>query len=350
MDFIKNNKKLIIISIASLVALITIGSIYYLSHGFKNWPIKEENSSSIESSTQSNGIELHLLSTTNNDDGSIIKTFSFSITPSNATDQTVSVSAKYKDGTSCQNCLTVEANNYSKRITLHCLKAFSKQIIIEVVSNSNPNINATVTVDYVKKISSIQSPFNDKYVCIGNGWSGSENIQINDFSFSSMINTIYSSYTKNSDYTFSVKDVDVSFEDVGGELLEYKEYNLQEIFTDYHNGYAGYGVKTLFSDLLEERIKTAGEIPSADDIWNIPEAAISSNIQEVRNCLYDISTLDPSSFYLTFLFSATYYCNENTSISFTYKSESLNVSFKNDYTDKFVPVKNLLLENYNIEF
>ncbi|MGN1078016.1 MAG: Ig-like domain-containing protein, partial [Candidatus Gallimonas sp.] len=55
--------------------------------------------------------------------------------------------------------VTVSPSNNGKTCTVSCLKAFSTQITLTCTSTHNSDVSATVTVDYVKRLSSVSVSF-----------------------------------------------------------------------------------------------------------------------------------------------------------------------------------------------
>ena len=143
--------------IASLIGIITLslGGVITSSNVKKeNNTIKEEaNSSGLQADLKGNGIQLKLNARTNQGEY-IVDTYSFTITPENATNQNVSATASYVDGSEYDNAVEVSVDNQTKTIELRVkeLVGFDKQIKVVVVSESNPDVTATMTLDFTKKL------------------------------------------------------------------------------------------------------------------------------------------------------------------------------------------------------
>lgn len=326
--------------IAGLSATLTAG---VCTDWFKNNPFdqtEKDPSSGIDTSIQENGVNLKLLATTTTPEGYVVKTFTFAVQPSNASDQTVKVEAKYKDDTDCESVLTVSVDNESKTVSVVNKGAFEKQIIVTVTSNANAEAKATITVDYVKKLLGIKSSV-AKEELTGNyyyfGGNYAEN-NISDFSVSSMITPTYSVFTKDKTYTFAVKEVSVGGDEWICSSSEYDNY----ISTSHLWNY--------FETLLQQRIQSGGALLTADEIWNIESKAgwhsylayLSENHLNASNDNY-----------VSFVFNATYYCVEDPSIEVKFNDGSdtyLFLSLDYDFSGKTVEVSGVTVETPNIEF
>ena len=110
------------------------------------------------------GMKLKLKSISTLDSGEVIKTFTYTITPSNATNQSVNVGVawandsvsstdddSFKTDKTVTDYLTISKNEGTKTITLTCKQAFASVIQATVTSVDNPEASAVVKVDYRKK-------------------------------------------------------------------------------------------------------------------------------------------------------------------------------------------------------
>lgn len=129
------------------------------------------------------GMKLKLKSISTLDSGEVIKTFTYTITPSNATNQSVNVTVAWADESVSStdddsfktdkivtDYLTISKNEETKTITLTCKQAFASVIQATVTSVDNPEAMAIVKVDYRKKrIYSINETGN--IITASNSWS-----------------------------------------------------------------------------------------------------------------------------------------------------------------------------------
>lgn len=176
-------------------------------------------------------IEMKLLSTGTDSENHITKTFTYSVLPSNASNPSVGYTLKYADGTDCSSAIGVSIDEDSKRITLTNLTDFSKQIIFTLYSKENPSIKSSLTIDYEKKLKSLD--LKDVYY--------NENYQETIPSFSDSINATYSLFSIDKRYTYTINSFsssplvvdDVSLSSKYADLLHAIEQDWGERFTDF---------------------------------------------------------------------------------------------------------------------
>ena len=188
--------------------------------------VEDENDVSIKD----HGVTLRLVNKTTNSYGEVDQTFTYSVSPANATNQAVTATAKYTDGTSCDSVMTVTVDTAAKTIKTSCKAAFNKKITITVTSAANSNAKGTVTLEYVKKLKSITAK--------------SDKIQLGGYQIAGFVK-------KDKTYNFTVSNVvvDVATYDDGGD------------FEDY-------GLASLVAPLIKSAIETQGTI-SDDQLWNL---------------------------------------------------------------------------------
>lgn len=154
-----NMKSIIAVALASAILIGGTASIGYFSKGFKDWNVKNwfttnDHVKSDSLATQlkgENGIKLKVknLASANNYGSQII---SYSVDPSFNTD-TILYKVAYNDASSIEEgVLSIKHDNSNNQITITCLKAFTKQIILTLYAESNENINASINIDFIEKI------------------------------------------------------------------------------------------------------------------------------------------------------------------------------------------------------
>ena len=154
-----NMKSIIAVALASAILIGGTASIGYFSKGFKDWNVKNwfttnDHVKSDSLATQlkgENGIKLKVknLASANNYGSQII---SYSVDPSFNTD-TILYKVAYNDASSIEEgVLSIKHDNSNNQITITCLKAFTKQIILTLYAESNENINASINIDFVEKL------------------------------------------------------------------------------------------------------------------------------------------------------------------------------------------------------
>lgn len=206
--------------------------------------VEDENDVSIKD----HGVTLRLVNKTTNSYGEVDQTFTYSVSPANATNQAVTATAKYTDGTSCDSVMTVTVDTAAKTIKTSCKAAFNKKITITVTSAANSNAKGTVTLEYVKKLKSITAK-SDKIQLGGDQIAGF--VKKDKITWTDFYTPNYSVYTKDKTYNFTVSNVvvDVATYDDGGD------------FEDY-------GLASLVAPLIKSAIETQGTI-SDDQLWNL---------------------------------------------------------------------------------
>lgn len=154
-----NMKSIIAVALASAILIGGTASIGYFSKGFKDWNVKNwfttnDHVTSDNLATQlkvENGIKLKVknLASANNYGSQVI---SYSVDPSFNTD-TILYKVAYNDASSIEEgVLSIKHDNSNNQITITCLKAFTKQIILTLYAESNENINASINIDFVEKL------------------------------------------------------------------------------------------------------------------------------------------------------------------------------------------------------
>lgn len=154
-----NMKSIIAVALASAILIGGTASIGYFSKGFKDWNVKNwfttnDHVKSDSLATQlkgENGIKLKVktLASASNYGSQVI---SYSVDPSFNTD-TILYKVAYNDASSIEEgVLSIKHDNSNNQITITCLKVFTKQIILTLYAESNENINASINIDFVEKI------------------------------------------------------------------------------------------------------------------------------------------------------------------------------------------------------
>lgn len=300
-----------------------------------NNPIVEESESEFNSQIVNNGVTLRMLSTNNNADGSVTKTFSFTVTPANATNQNVTAVAKYKDATDCSAVVTVSVNNTSKTIAITCKAAFAKQVIVTVTSSDNSSATGTVTLDYVKKLLSMTDKTDGAdYYYYGNGYTSATSGYASSLAPTALMTPSYSVYTKDKTYTYTTTVTSIELDETNFS----SSYLSKVASTDAYDNLAIF---------LEQQLvaKSTASTFDAQTIWNMS----SSNYW--HSFLKDVGSATPtdSSNYICYIVSMNITCDQDStkSISGDY---SFAISLKNDYSTYSVSVDSISLETGAIEF
>ena len=206
----------------------------------------KQNQLSENTIIKSNGIDLKLLNTTTNSSGEKDQTFSYTITPSNASNQDVIINLTYIDDTDCSSVMSYILDTENKTITLSCKSDFNKKIKCKITSKANSAAFSELTIDYVKKIKSIYLA-DDDYNSIIIGESSKDDID-GDNVTTGYINVIkdftivYSKYTKDQEYNIVLKEApkftfDMNYASDSNQIKKYlnEDTTLKSSLEDYVN-------------------------------------------------------------------------------------------------------------------
>lgn len=227
----KTKEKILIPLSLSLVIL--GGTLGVITKGFTNWNIfnKGDNEKDLPvlnddelPNSISKGITLKNLSKGKNELGQVTQTISYSISPSNASMEDVKVTIKYYDGSDCSNVMSVNHNQNKKEITLTSLNEFNKPIQLRVESVMDKSIYAIATIDYTKKIKSVN---------VNSNVFVSKEYRIES---KTLFAPVYSTYTKDADLTYTLSGGNIEIIDTNEKITEI--YNLGEEGVDFLYQYA----------------------------------------------------------------------------------------------------------------
>lgn len=123
-----------------------------------------EPDNQVETDVEAKNLSLKLAAVMLAEDGSVTKEFTYTITPENATNQSISVSVawagndssttdddSFKNSKTVTDYVTIAKDEAQKKITLTCKQAFGSQVIANISSVDNPEAKASVKVEYRKK-------------------------------------------------------------------------------------------------------------------------------------------------------------------------------------------------------
>ena len=181
---------------------------------------------------KADNVSIKRLNTTNNADGSVTTTLSYSVTPTYATNTGISVAVKFKDGTSCSSFLTASVNTTSKIITIKCLKAFSKQILLTATASDGSGASATMTIDYEKKLTKLDTGAWDSFsVSIYEdftNFAGDTELKGAVINQTYFYSPTYSLCSVDKSYTYKVEIVSKSFDE--GNSVQHSMSHLDDCF------------------------------------------------------------------------------------------------------------------------
>lgn len=123
-----------------------------------------EPDNQVETDVEAKNLSLKLSAVMLAEDGTVTKEFTYTITPENATNQSINVSVawaendssatdddSFKNSKTVTDYVTISKDEAQKKITLTCKQAFGSQVIANISSVDNPEATASVKVEYRKK-------------------------------------------------------------------------------------------------------------------------------------------------------------------------------------------------------
>ena len=268
----------------------------------------EKPSSSSTHEIISRGIEARMLSSTTNSYGEKDQVFSYSITPSNASNQEVEISMTYSDETDCSEVMEYSLDTTNKQVTLSCKAPFSKQINVVLKAKANENATTTIVLDYVKKLKSITPK--DETIFLGIGSSNT----VSHLDPLLYCQPTYSIYTMDKNYSF---DITVS------------SFEIKDDFVA--NGTTPDEVYTTFENTLKSKIENQSNYFTADELWNLSNSNDWHTI--LKNTAIEDSSNDQNCFYCEM--TATIKCIEDSTIIIT-SNIAFCCSLYGDYSSKTI--------------
>ena len=247
-----------------------------------------KNSERTEERTE---FSLRMVSSSEEADGTIVKIVSYKIIPENATDIRMKLTLAYEDGSSCAESVNATVDEFNKKIILKCRKPFGKRIRLTLMSASNESVRAEMMIDYEKRLDRLE--FTDESF-----WGVGTDSAIHDFIAESVLKAYYTEFTKNSDFTFGVREVSVEYADTID--ISYN-WECNEDLEGRWNG---------LIPLLERHLSAMEGFPTAEEIWNC------NDFYWWQNYLCEVMKGDYHTGHagLEMSFNAVYYCNEKPEI------------------------------------
>lgn len=224
------------IAISVLASLVIVGGFGLLTKGFQKWnpkdwiqkedKDKDSSSSGMVTDIEESGLKIKKLSTETLN-GNFVHTYSYTISPSNASNQNVTAVASYVNGATYDNVVQTEVNNTAKTITLKtsATTGFDKQVKVVVTSVANPSATATMLVDFKKRLNSVsvkQIDKRDLNFVYGVKRTNTDNGLLHNFSLENSVNFHFSKYTIDTTETYTYRIISLtidSFYDSDGHYL-----------------------------------------------------------------------------------------------------------------------------------
>ncbi len=312
----KSNKKVFSIIMSGLMLLTAVGTCTVL---YRNYQNKQDSYINDDLVIKNEGVALKFLNKTTNSYGEYDQTFTYSVTPENATNQAVTAVAKYTDGTSCDSVMSVSVNTSTKTIILSCKGAFSKKINVVVTSSANSSATGTVVLDYVKKLTSIAA--NNVNIQLGGTTAATGFTKVSKITWTDFYTPNYSIYTKDKTYNFTA----VLFEN-GGEALQTSDVIGTNINT---------GLVVKFETLLKTAFTNQSEITD-DMIWNLDSS----------NAYHSALLESTSDSYVSWDYTVKVTCGDKEQIV----EGAIAIGLGRDWGSREVGVDSVNLETNAIEF
>lgn len=160
-----NMKSIIAVALASAILIGGTASIGYFSKGFKDWNVKNwfttnDHVTSDNLATQlkvENGIKLKVKNLANDNEQTTLGTqiIKYTVDPDFYTEK-VLYKIAYSDSSNVEEgILNIVHNDASCEVIVTCLKVFTKQIVLTLYAENHTNVNASINIDFVEKLTPI---------------------------------------------------------------------------------------------------------------------------------------------------------------------------------------------------
>lgn len=256
-----NNISKILLIVLSVLLIGGTATIAYASEGFKNWDTATWFKPEEKPTEEESPIKLKMLKEEFLEDGTIRKIVSYTLTPEDSTLKEVETTAKYEDGSSCAEVISVSVNKNLQQVTLDFKGDFDKKIIVTLTSKSNPEVTATITCDYEKRLKEYSlKPLQDENNVITYGYVDPYLKAISPIDF---LNLTYSKYTIDSNYSF---DLAISGVDFNETLSSSNIQKAKSICTE--SKITGVFQQGGFSDFLRSYLDNS-HLPTAEELFNL---------------------------------------------------------------------------------
>lgn len=334
-----NNVSKVLLIVLSVLLIGGTATIAYASEGFKNWDTATWFKPEEKPEEEESPIKLKMLKEETLEDGTIRKIVSYTLTPEDSTIKEVEATAKYEDGSSCDEVISVSVNKDLQQVTLDFKADFDKKIIVTLKSKSNPEVTATITCDYEKRLSSYSLKNNSNLI-----YSPSHNFSIDDF-----INVVYSKYTIDKNYTFKLENisrVELDQTKSANNINKAKSICAESTITNiFDSDNFGMFINNQLHNLTSASPKN---FPTAETIWNFETGdAINQETSKdkYRLILLDQKTNDYDPWYYTFSASIQAYDNDKA-IGTAIQLNKISIGFdlKLDYSSLMTQVQSVTPE------
>lgn len=265
------NKQTTILLLASLASIaLGVGATLGVSYGFgidygttSETPTETDETDGLETDvTETQNMAIKRLSVETLASGETVQTFSYTITPANATNQNINTSVEYQDGGAATE-VTASIDTAEKTITLTCNAAFDKVILVKLTAADGGGASATITCNYEKKIIGHEGQtftfiFDD----------ATEGYDIFDYLINETNFFEYSKYTIDHDYTNGYMDQTQSAHD-----LTFK-------------GVDSYTFSSNLSQKLTAIFNGENQIATSEELWELATSEDRANLKSSNGSIY----------------------------------------------------------------
>ena len=265
------NKQTTILLLASLASIaLGVGATLGVSYGFgidygttSETPTETDETDGLETDvTETQNMAIKRLSVETLASGETVQTFSYTITPANATNQNINTSVEYQDGGAATE-VTASIDTAEKTITLTCNAAFDKVILVKLTAADGGGASATITCNYEKKIIGHEGQtftfiFDD----------ANEGYDIFDYLINETNFFEYSKYTIDHDYTNGYMDQTESAHD-----LTFK-------------GVDSYTFSSNLSQKLTAIFNGEHQIATSEELWELATSEDRANLKSSNGYIY----------------------------------------------------------------
>lgn len=307
------NKQTTILLLASLASIaLGVGATLGVSYGFgidygttSEMPTETDETDGLETDvTETQNMAIKRLSVETLASGETVQTFSYTITPANATNQNINTSVEYQDGGAATE-VTASMDTAEKTITLTCKAAFDKVILVKLTAADGGGASATITCNYEKKIIGHEGKTFTFIFDDANEGSDIFDYLINETDFFE-----YSKYTIDHDYTKGYMDQTQSGNDLtfkGADSYTFSS-NLSQKLTAIFNG--------------EQQIATS------EELWKLATSEDRANLKSSNGYIY-LSNAVEWGFTMhdgDFSYTVIFYSEPQFSIKLNIEDFNLNIS------------------------
>lgn len=274
----RKNKNILLGVTCGILAVTSLACIGHITNNQTGWfdELRNQTDSILPEKDsveiRDHGIRIKGLKSGTTTEGYQTKTFTYAIVPSTSTDQSVTTSLTYIDGSSCASEMLVSVDEEHKTITLTCLSEFEKEIILNVVSKANSSVKGEVKINYLKKVKSIVSS-TSRYRPYGcTAYEPSQNVN------NPLFSVTYSKYSKDVNYSFTASAGSIVVDDNGEYPSEYNSI-LSDLISEVYLPYILSNINGLYNSTT---------LPSTNKIINFLDNYSGNYADELKSKFFEL--------------------------------------------------------------